>query len=108
MQVSALLYMIHPQRTHFYLVNSSGAYHIRWYYEYGSQNKTLSKLLTKVKRATVPVFGIHNGDQVIFSFNNITYKVLVKELLPYLWSKDLLDNFSGIFLRGWDCDGSSC
>lgn len=84
--------MIHPQRTHFYLVNSSGAYHIGWYYEYGSQNKTLSKLLTKVKRATVPVFGIHNGDQVIFSFNNITYKVLVKELLPYLWSKGLLDN----------------
>lgn len=80
------------QRTHFYLVNSSGAYYIGWYYEYGARNKTLSKLLNKVKRSTVPVFGNRDSDQVIFSFNNITYKVPVKELSPYLWSEDLLDN----------------
>ncbi len=80
------------QHTHFYFVNSSGAYHIGWYYEYGAENKTLSRILTKLKRSTVPVFGNHNGDYVVFSFSNITYKVPVKELSPYLWSEDLVDN----------------
>ncbi|EHR79096.1 hypothetical protein OCC_01164 [Thermococcus litoralis DSM 5473] len=80
------------QRAHFYLVNSSGAHHIGWYYEYGYQNKTLSELLTKVKRSVLPVPGKLEGDYVVFLFNSTTYKVPIKELLSYLWSGDLLNN----------------
>lgn len=87
------------QRDHFYLVNSSGAYHIGWYYGYGHQNKTLSRLLARVKRSVLPVTGKLGGNYVVFSFNSSTYRVPVRELSPYLWDTELLDSLVA-FLYG--------
>lgn len=80
------------QRAHFYFANSTDAYYIGWYYEYGYQNKTLFDILKRMGRNTTPALGTYNGDSVIFSFANTTYRVPVDELTPYLWRKDFLDN----------------
>lgn len=89
------------QRAHFYFANSTDAYYIGWYYEYGYQNKTLFDILKRMGRNTTPALGTYNGDSVIFSFANTTYRVPVDELTPYLWRKDFLDN-----LVAFSCDGA--
>lgn len=80
------------QYARFYLVNSSDAYYLGGYYEYGTENRTLNEVLSTVERNVVPVLGNHSGDYVIFSFKNGTYKIPVKELMFYLWSDSLLDH----------------
>ena len=77
---------------HFYIVNSTGIYHIGQYYEYGTGNNTLIERLEKVKKPVLPVFGrVKNGD-VIFRVGSVNYTIPVREVLPYLWEKDMINS----------------
>jgi len=80
------------QYDRFYLVNSSGAYYLGGYYEYGFQNESLFKILnsTEEKRSVNPTRGSIEGDKVIFHFKNRTYPVQIKDIAPYLWDERLL------------------
>jgi|GEM_PF-5294338 len=78
----------------FYFVNSSDAYYIGQYYEYGAGNNTLVKSLEKVMRHVLPVFGqVEDGD-VVFHTGRANYTVPVKEVLPYLWSNDMVKSLA--------------
>ncbi|NJE61280.1 hypothetical protein [Thermococcus sp. 21S7] len=79
------------QLDHFYIVNSSGTYHIGQYHEYGSGNNTLTERLERVKKHVFPVFGRVEDGNIIFRVEGVNYTVPVGEVLPYLWSKDMVN-----------------
>jgi len=79
------------QVDHFYIVNSSGVYHIGQYYEYGTGNNTLVERLEKVKKRVLPVFGCVKDGDVIFRVGSVNYTLPVGEVVPYLWSKDMVN-----------------
>ncbi|MBP1913067.1 hypothetical protein [Thermococcus stetteri] len=89
------------QYDRFYLVNSSGAYYLGGYYEYGFQNESLFKSLnlTGERRAVNLTQGDIDGDRVIFHFKNRTYQVQINNITPYLWDKRMLGNLIA-FPRG--------